>query len=99
MDDVIKAWNAIDEARLRYQETLRDALATGVPQVEIATALNRTREMIRRDAMTDEEREALRRTDAERKRENRGTKMATTRARMPGPKKRAPRRKPKAADE
>lgn len=71
MQDVINAWNAIADAEKRYRETVRAALADGVPQVAIAKALDRTREMIRRDAMTDEQREEIRRTEAERLRRRR----------------------------
>lgn len=66
MQDVIDAWNqaerAREEARLadaRYRETVRAAIADGTRQTEIAKALDRTREMIRRDAMPEEQREAL----------------------------------------
>jgi hypothetical protein len=68
LQEVIDAWHAVGEVeRLRqetwerYRETVRSALADRVPQVEIAKALDRTREMIRRDAMTDEERDEFRR--------------------------------------
>lgn len=68
MQDVIEAYNAIGEAEKNYRNLVREALKSGVQQVEIATALKRTREMIRRDAMTDEQRAELRRAEAERKR-------------------------------
>lgn len=68
LEDVIKAYQAIGEAERIYRETLRRALSAGTQQVEIAKALDRTREMIRRDAMTDEQREQIRRADAERRR-------------------------------
>jgi hypothetical protein len=68
LQDVIDAWRAVvetekmhREAEERYRETVRAALADKVPQAAIAKALDRTREMIRRDAMTDEQREAYRR--------------------------------------
>lgn len=78
LNEIVKAFNAIDEAERRYRALLREALAAGkVQQVEVSKALNRTREMIRRDAMTDEQREALRRADAERRRGARATSSKT----------------------
>lgn len=71
MQDVIDAYRAIAAAEERYRETVRAAISDGVPQVQIAKALDRTREMIRRDAMTDEQREELRRIEAERARQRR----------------------------
>jgi hypothetical protein len=71
LQDVIDAWRGISEAEERYRETLRAAIADGVPQVEIAKAIDRTREMLRRDAMTDEQREDLRQSEAERLRRRR----------------------------
>jgi hypothetical protein len=69
LQDVIDAWTGAEQAKAeakraadRYREVVRAALADGVKQTEIAKALDRTREMIRRDAMTDEEREALKAT-------------------------------------
>jgi len=59
------------QAEERYRETVRAALADGVAQADIARALGLTREMIRRDAMTDEQREQFRRTQAERGRARR----------------------------
>jgi hypothetical protein len=76
LQDVIAAYNAIGEAEKRYRATVRAALADGVLQVEIAKALKRTREMIRRDAMTDEQREALRKAEAERLRKRRAGKQS-----------------------
>ena len=71
MQDVIEAWDAIGQAEERYRETVRAAIAGGVPQVRIAEAIGRTREMIRRDAMSDEQREALKRAEADRLRKRR----------------------------
>jgi hypothetical protein len=76
LEDVVRAFHAIGDAEERYRETLRQAIRDGVPQVDISRELKRTREMLRRDAMTDDEREALRRADAERKRA-RGTAEVT----------------------
>ncbi len=73
LDEIVQAFHAIDAAERRYREILRMHLkAKTVQQVEVSKALNRTREMIRRDAMTDEERAELRRAESERKRALRG---------------------------
>jgi hypothetical protein len=70
LTEIIEAYRAIDAAERHYREVLRKHLTSGaVQQVDVATALNRTREMIRRDAMTEEQREEIRRADAERKRQ------------------------------
>jgi hypothetical protein len=75
LNEIIDAWNAIDEAERHYREILRKYLASGdVQQVDVARELGRTREMIRRDAMTEEQREEIRKADAERKRQLRGPK-------------------------
>lgn len=74
MQDVIDAWNDIARAEERYRETLRAAIADGVPQVKIAAAIDRTREMLRRDAMTDEQREAFKKAEAERLRNRRASR-------------------------
>jgi hypothetical protein len=76
LQDVIDAWattqqaeQQLREAQERYREVVRAAIADGVAQVQIAKALDRTREMIRRDAMTDEQRAGLRRTETARMRQ------------------------------
>jgi predicted GIY-YIG superfamily endonuclease len=69
--EVIAAWEAIEAAVENYRTVLREALASGIQQGDIADALERTREMIRRDAMTDEQREELRQVEAERHRKRR----------------------------
>ncbi|MEV1315445.1 hypothetical protein AB0J14_05090 [Micromonospora arborensis] len=74
LQDVIDAWNDITRAEERYRETLRAAIADGVPQVKIAAAIDRTREMLRRDAMTDEQREAFKKAEAERLRNRRASR-------------------------
>lgn len=71
LQDVIEAFQEISRAEERYRETLRAALADGVTQTAISKALDRTREMIRQDAMTDEQRAELRRAAAERQRRKR----------------------------
>ncbi len=73
-DEVVEAFEGIDRAWERYKTALRSYLAEGVAegvsgrQAAISKRLNRTREMLRRDAMTDDQREALRHAEAERKR-------------------------------
>lgn len=74
VEDVEVAFRAIDKAWEVYRATLRACIAEGETegiagrQAEISRRLGRTREMLRRDAMTDEQREALRLAEAERKR-------------------------------
>lgn len=71
LQDVINAYQEISRAEERYRAAVRAAIADGVPQVAIAKALDRTREMIRRDAMTEEQRDELRRAEGERLRKRR----------------------------
>lgn len=59
VDDVEQAYQAIETAWETYRQTLRNALSNGVPQADIARRLDRTREMLRRDAMTAEDRAEL----------------------------------------
>ncbi|MGS2615149.1 hypothetical protein ACVCAH_11580 [Micromonospora sp. LZ34] len=74
LNEIVQAFHAIDAAERHYREVLRKHLTAGtVQQVDVVKALNRTREMIRRDAMTEEERAEMRRADAERKRARRAT--------------------------
>lgn len=74
VDDVVEAFQEIEKSWERYRATLRAALAEGEAegiagrQAKIAKRLDRTREMLRRDAMTDEQRAELRAVEAERKR-------------------------------
>lgn len=78
VDDVVAAYEGIEKAWEHYRTTLRECLAEGTAegvagrQAEISRRLSRTREMLRRDAMTDEQREALRIAEAERKRQKAG---------------------------
>jgi hypothetical protein len=78
VDDVVEAYEGIEKAWEHYRDTLRACIAEGEAegrsgrQAEISKRLNRTREMLRRDAMTDEQREALRIAEAERKRQKGG---------------------------
>lgn len=71
--EIVDAFHLIEQRRCEYEEVLRAGLQEGVPQVDISKALNRTREMLRRDAMPEEEREKLRQADAERKRRSKGS--------------------------
>jgi hypothetical protein len=74
VDDVVAAWEGIEKAWEHYRETLRACIAEGTEegrsgrQAEISRRIDRTREMLRRDAMTPEQREALRIAEMERKR-------------------------------
>jgi len=66
--EVVEAWNAIERAEAHYREVLRSALAVRGTQAQLMTALGRSREQLRQDAMTDAERDAIRAADADRKR-------------------------------
>jgi hypothetical protein len=75
LEEIIEAYRAIDAAWTNYRAVLRKHLAAkNVQQVDVVGALGRTREMIRRDAMTDEQREEMRQVDAKRKRTVRSNK-------------------------
>ena len=80
VDDVVEAFEGIEKAWEHYRTTLRACLAEGEAegiagrQAQISKRLDRTREMLRRDAMTYEQREALRVAEAERKRQKGGKK-------------------------
>lgn len=67
VEEVIKAYRAIGKAEERYRQLLRTALAERGNQARIAEALGVTREKLRQDAMTEEERQAVREADAQRK--------------------------------
>lgn len=67
IDDIAAAFRQIEEARETYRRTLRAGLADGVHQVDISRHLGRTRETLRRDAMTDDELDAVRDADRRRK--------------------------------
>jgi hypothetical protein len=81
-DEVVDAFAGIERAWEHYRSTLRSYLAEGVEegvsgrQARISERLKRTREMLRRDAWTDEQREAFRRAEAERKRQAKGATPA-----------------------
>lgn len=66
--EVVEAWAAYQAAEEHYRTTLKAALTVRGNQTKLAVALNRSREILRQDAMTDEERAAIRAADAERKR-------------------------------
>lgn len=68
-EEVIEAYRAIGEAEQRYRELLRDAMHDRGNQARIARELGVTREKLRVDALTDEERQAVREADAKRKAE------------------------------
>lgn len=58
---VVEAYNMIGQREREYRAVLRRKLTAGeVRQVDVAKRLGRTREMIRRDAMPEEKRDALR---------------------------------------
>lgn len=71
LQDVIDAYNAIETAWENYRAAVRRAIAAGVRQSDIARHLNRTREMIRRDAMPEDQRKALAEAEKERLRQRR----------------------------
>jgi hypothetical protein len=71
LQDVIEAWQAIADAERRYRDAVRSAIADGVQQAAIAKAISRTREKVRRDAMSEEKRAELLKADAERVRKRR----------------------------
>lgn len=75
LNDVIEAWNGIERAQARYRATVRAAIADGTKQAEIAKALDRTREAIRRDAMPEKDRQAFLAAEAERLRRARATRQ------------------------
>lgn len=74
VDDVVAAYDRIEQAWEHYRATLRACLAEGEAanqvgrQAEISRRLGRTREAIRQDAMSNEEREHLRKAEADRRR-------------------------------
>lgn len=86
-DEVVEAFNAIEKAWEHYRAALRSHLAEGVAegvsgrQAKISRLLNRTREMLRRDAMTPEQRETLRIAEAKRKRAARTAQAKKTQRR------------------
>lgn len=73
VDEVVNAFNEIERAWERYRETLRACLKEGEDegrsgrQAEISRRIGRSREILRQDAMTDEEREQIRQREASRR--------------------------------
>jgi len=73
VDDVVEAFDAINKAWENYRATLRACIQEGEAegrsgrQAEISRRLDRTRETLRQDAMTNEERAELRRAEAKRR--------------------------------
>src|SRR5437016_3416437 len=79
VNDVVHAFEGIEKAWENYRTTLRACLAEGKAenevgrQAEIARRLGRDRETIRQDAMSDEQREQLRKDTADRRAKRAGT--------------------------
>lgn len=72
IDDVVAAYQGIEEAEVNYRATLRQALAEGtVTQAELSRRLGRNRDSLRQDAMPEEERKKLREKEVERQRARR----------------------------
>jgi len=76
VDDVVSAYHAIGEAWETYRATLRACIEEGGAegrtgrQAEISRRIGRTRETLRQDAMTPEQREQLRRAEADRRKKS-----------------------------
>lgn len=66
LDDVTNAHRRIADATEAYRQTLRAALDAGVTQQAIATRLRVSTEKLRLDALTDAERDEIRRRNRER---------------------------------
>jgi hypothetical protein len=71
LQEMIDAYNAIETAWENYRAAVRKAIASGVRQSDIARQIKRTREMIRRDAMPEDQRKALAEAEKERLRRRR----------------------------
>src|SRR5438552_518704 len=90
VDDVVEAYNAIERAWEHYRETLRACLDEGSAggksgrQAEISRRIGRTRETLRQDAMTPEQREALRRAEAQRREEAKRAPVKRAKTRRTG---------------
>lgn len=89
VDDVVNAYSAIEQAWEHYRQTLRACIEEGSAegksgrQAEISQRIGRTREALRQDAMTADQRKALRETEAERRRAAAATKKTTPRKKPP----------------
>lgn len=71
-------YRARREADEAYRAALRDKLHKKlIQQVDVVKALGITRETVRRDAMTDEERDRIRKADADRRRQGRAAGKRT----------------------
>jgi hypothetical protein len=73
VNDVVNAYEAIEKAWEHYRQTLRACIEEGSAegktgrQAEISQRIGRTREALRQDAMTAEQRKALREAEAARR--------------------------------
>jgi hypothetical protein len=67
LNAIVSAWEGIARAEEHYRVTLRAGIAADVTQVEVSRRLGRTREMLRRDVMTEEQLAELKKADRERK--------------------------------
>lgn len=77
INDVKAAYAKIEEAELNYRATLRKAFAEGtVTQAEVSRELNRNRETLRQDTMTEQERADYREKELERQRARRAASAA-----------------------
>lgn len=73
INDVEQAYRAIGEAEHAYRDTVRKALAEkATTQADLVRRLGRSREMLRQDAMTEDERAAIRAAELDRQRARRG---------------------------
>jgi hypothetical protein len=71
-DEIVAAYQEIGRARERYRQLLRAGIDHDrVNQTAIGKRIGKTREKVRQDAMTDEELEALRGIERDRKRAKR----------------------------
>jgi len=88
LDDVVDAWNGIEQARQtateHYRAVLRQAIAEGVKQADILRSIDRSREMLRRDAMPEEERAALRQAATDRARRQKAAMRTARKRSKPG---------------
>lgn len=60
IDEIVDAYRGIEAAERHYRELLRAGIAEKINQTELARRLDRSREKIRQDAMSDEDRDQIR---------------------------------------